>query len=596
MKKLIILMLALIILFAGCGKDDQNSQNPSGTQNAGNAPNTWNPSSTSEASNAAGTSSPSVPHASSRILIGSDTENDTSARYNYVPIYAYDPDENMGNYIYVDRKKLIDYIDQNEVGTYFPINEVASFMVLPYFYTYASMFDENNMAIVHTHEFEAPLQSAHLIDKQGISVLPADRSYADIEKMGDYYFCYRFSEDSFTYDLDIVDKDGRIVKTLDEWFIGVQIDENTANFYDGMFMNLDTLEMTDQPDANPLADEYSRAIFIADGYYAVANHTTYPPDIQIVLDSSEDWAVKKALTKNGERISDYNYYFFDHVKDDVFYVFDRDRYYFYDFAAKTRVFDFATDQVGGYYDFHYMPGLLVGYSNATHFGNSQVYFTGQSVAKTYRIEDDFTPYYIKSITPFPSFSSYPQFILWNKNSERKLNSSIEDKFLIADPFGPEGVEDLLSYKVTLVSDHVVLGDILKIYRYTTSESTTFLNAQFDILCFNMKSGDFIPFAQWVQDEDKAIAIIIAHATAEFQKLYPNAALPTDLDAFFSVNTWDTRVDFLNGRLHMLLPINHENVEDEFLAVTIGDPDLRTILKPEYYEWVKSYETDYTDFE
>lgn len=598
MKKLsfILLIITLVIVSASCGNAENSTPSSADQANAsasGIAPSGQGALSTTETSTPSQTSTSSQTSSSSSASTSSEMANpiligkENIADYP-IPVFAYDEPSVYGAFIYVKRDAFIDYINRGEHGDYFPMRELEEMMMVPYYYYQAGLFDSNGLAIVQLEETKDEMMRirSFLIDGKGVPVTNTDRFYTYIEKIGNRYLCH-FTENLEVPDsTDILDENARLLKTIKETGYAYRSSEHYPNIVtfpvqDKMF-NLDTMDyVTSIPDDSQNV-MYSTMRAIGGGYFAVSDFSEYDEGFQKALHDMPLTAYKKAIYKDGVLLSGYDFFIVNHVKDDVFFVYDGKEYYFYDVKRAGKVFPSLTNLCIGNYTFDYYPGLLIGYNLEEY-----VYLTEKNMAKNHPVYqfDDEVSFYYRGTNYIPSYSLYPQILLKDAEVAEKINTGIMMDVGAVYPDEIETEYTLFPYSSSNVIQIDRTGPIFCTRQmihdniHTTGDSNFHLfNSYYDL-----KTGKKFTLEDWFQDQDLAMAILIANASMKYRELYPNAPDPINPEEFFQTYLWHQYISFNAHGFWIIVPINSDGNTLEFSA---SMEDLKLILKPEIYQLIQ----------
>jgi len=170
---------------------------------------------------------------------------------------------------------------------------------------------------------------------------------------------------------------------------------------------------------------------LKENYFAVAEYYNYDMNYRRY---SKD-VYKKAIFKRTEAITGFDYYIVEPVKDDVFYVFDGDAYYFLDVATGEKIKDVNLE---GPFKFKSVGDIIVAtYKN--YDGQISVYLKDWSVVKmvapSYFLEDGLVMTKYKSAGINPVF--YPKVALSNGEVEKKINDDLKYQFDTNIPLAEE---------------------------------------------------------------------------------------------------------------------------------------------------------------
>lgn len=510
-----------------------------------------------------------------------DDRNKSSA----VPVQAYSEDRKQRDYVYVDKRSLIDYLDSGRKGEYFTLKEMEPMMKLPFHYGDASDFDENGLAMVSIVSDQTSVDFyMFLMNEDGENILKGDQKYFEIEKGGEYYFGYYYqkSEDVIP-SCDVLNRKGEVLKTFPSSGRCVYSEDafgGTLNF-------LHTDSAYDASAFEPrqsLSSEFAmftKVWSLGEGYYAVSDLSDSEyADRLFVQNDMYPLAIPKAIYHEGVLLTDYKYYIVERLYGNVFYLFDGTDHYFENIRTGERLFSHTDGLLSGDYRFICYPDLIVARSDF-----DEVYITQNSVNHKYVVSPNGN-YYIVPRRWFELEVHSPRVILNNKDAEKKINAELARLYgeKLTMLFTEDGIGTFGSHISSGVfSTDEVVG--VTFFEYTDFLVDGKIRMNYTNYYFDGKTGEPMEFDEWFKDPEVAKAGLMAVVTNEYMDLRQMTEYPNNPDLLFDLENWGKYLTFNGDGAQLVFPDGVINdYGDGVSFVFISEDDLKLFLKEKYWKW------------
>ncbi len=352
-------------------------------------------------------------------------------------------------------------------------------------------------------------------------------------------------------------------------------------------------------------DEFESFYHLGDNYYAVTKHfpdidkeSVYYQRAYNGFGWENEYVVKAIYDENN--FTDYKYFVIKYVGNDIFYLFDGEKYEFYNIKTKKPVLEHV-DISFKINEFKNYGNLIVG---NTKYDGPQILITDQNYMIT---TEHFKNKNLEIITEIEAktfdLNTYPRVILKNKQAEAKINNKILEVFEI-DKENPsyqiEFSEDKSAIKYYLEKPYILYkkNDYLSltIFFYLDKYDPKLDYSKNEAYTFDIKTGDIIKFEDLFKDLNQAKIFIaenfkkqVLETKEHARPIYINDMDKLDsgelsaYEVFFgnNVNKFDFYIaDFTNN---FRLQINYPEQSLSYEGLTLG-VDLEE-LKPYFKDEV-----------
>lgn len=568
MKKVWILLVALTMLLAACGGNPQTTSQPEisnqGSENS--SPLTTISEQKSEATTTT-TMSGEV------VSTGSETIDARNVADYYIPFKAYG--NNRYYYVYLNRDKLLQAIEKGEVGERPELNRnISDMMILPYYYEYASEFDERGVAIVLL-SIDEDRNYALLIDREGLPLAGKDERYSSIYRVGDKYLATHVEPDSFIpKSFEVLDASGAVLKVFEDY---PSYQNGMLYFKNGEMFDLDTMDYRTNPPTEH--GKFSKAFELGNGYLAVADFSETELEIDPLVFQDGMSHYKMALYKDGNLLTDFSYFDVVPLGDDLFYLNDGTEYFFYNAKTGKRAYEHTAGTVMGDYEFSKHGSLILA---SWIYGT--MYITEDKVLEhsyPYNLEGLMFGYVRKNIRG--TVAVIPKMISPDAKQEewiQMLNERIETD--IADVIPPSSPNDIVDmfrlFQQTSEATMLVDENVIRVQNLVMGYDNTngAVRDSFHFFHYDAKTGDWMWYEDWFNDSEAINTLLLERAEQIYVAAGADSGPVEDAATFFGQDTFARRITFdASGMILYLwsgLP-----------PVSISKEELRESMKPEYYE-------------
>ncbi len=259
--------------------------------------------------------------------------------------------------------------------------------------------------------------------------------------------------------------------------------------------------------------------YLGDDYFTVAEYYNYSMNYKQY--SKEVY--KKAIFKRTEAVTGFDYYIIEPVKDDIFYVFDGDSYYFLDVSTHQKVSGITLD---GPFEFRTVGDTIIA-SHDNYDGKIIVYINDWKIEKkvfaSYNLSDGIVISKYKSSGINPIF--YPLVALGSVEVEEKINDDLKIQFdtIVPEADEQEGVYfEVLSIGFDVKEYKNILQITQHYYWYGLGAAhgnygeTTFL--------YDLETGDRLRMADLFKpdvDFHQVLSDVLTVIALEDERLYVN---------------------------------------------------------------------------
>lgn len=568
MKKVWILLVAMAMILGACGGNQPTtSQAEISNQGSGSVI-----TSSAQNSETSGTSSTTTTSGEAAVT-GSETVGADSVAENYVPYKAYG--NNRYYYIYLDRDKLLQAIEKGEITERPELNRnISDLMVLPYYYEYATEFDERGVAIVLL-SIDEDRNYALLIDHEGLPIAGENQRYSSIYRVGDKYLATHLEPESFIpKSFEVLDASGTVLKVFEDY---PTYQNGILYFNGGEMFDLETMEYRTSPPTEQ--GKFSKAFDLGNGYFAVADFSETQLEIDPLVFRDGMGHYKMALYKDGNLLTDFSYFDVVPVGDDLFYLHDGTEYFFYNAKTGKRAYEHTVGTVMGDYEFSKHGSLILA---SRMYGT--MYITEDKVlehAYPFNLEGLMFAYVRKNIRG--TIAVIPKIVSPDAKQEewiRMLNERIEmDITDVVPPASPDDIVDMFrlsqqtSEATMLVDEHVIrVQNLVMAYDNVKGEAID----SFHFFHYDAKTGEPMWYQDWFYDSEAIDALLLERAEQIYLAEGASSGPVEDAATFFGSNTFARRISFdASGMILYLwsgLP-----------PVSVTKDELLERMKPEYYE-------------
>lgn len=584
MKKYVLILVLVNCLFLslfGCGTDSNSGESAVHGQNREQD---LGRERSSTLSNADTSSANNGHHTGEGEENGEHQARDLSYVGEYVPVRLL-KDDGTSVYRYLNREELIQYLDSGVDTRHLDYEVVLSMSpgAIERDFVLARPFFANGLAMVKTASGEdAP---AELTDKDGVVI--TDGIYYDFEEFNQRYVIgLRTDSDQILYDL--ISADGEVVRTFQRRN-DLEAMREQADIKTDVKTDIKTDVKTGRGAAldKEIAEKYFYTKYLGNGYhYGALFEQEWEEFWKDQLKNEAEgggvfeYAIRKALIKDGTQIGGFDYISITPVKDDLFYIWDGIRNYFYDFKRREKMYDEA--DFGFLRDFRWYKDLLV----ATALNRAQVFITpNNGYYNDVVVKIDGGYLYFNSIGDPMCYMISPVLSLENKEAEEKLNVLLGED--INQEFGrcPVGETDL--HFMEILTGYEIKENLLQLnydfYSYTFLAAHPSYSREFRI--YDLEEGTRIFPEDWFRDFEGAKAIILEELQRQYEEKL-GALNETDeeaLQSFFLFDRLSDKISFKDGKMKILYsPYEVAAYAQGYVEMEIDLKKLEPYMKEKYY--------------
>lgn len=333
-----------------------------------------------------------------------------------------------------------------------------------------------------------------------------------------------------------------LVEYIDDYFIiGNQSDKMKSSYE-----SINALGLMDI-DGHMLIDPYYYDLKqLHENYFAVAEFEKFDLNYK----QYSDQTYKKAIFRRAEALTGFDFYIIEYVKDDIFYVYDGEEYYFLDVQKNEKVMSELV--IDGPFKIHVLGEVIV-FNHDSYDGTYTIYANENKILKrfseSYALKDGLVLTKFKGAGINPVL--YPLLAYNDSDVEEKINISIKELFDITNDLDEETG---LYYSINSVGFYVSeFNDVLEVTQsyYWYGLGAAHGNYGNSSYHYDLKTGELIGLKDFFKPETNIDEVItysikdVALASQELsERLYMNLSELTDEEviAYFKRDVYNYKVN------------------------------------------------------